>query len=114
MNLMQDNIKDILEIVIPVFNEEEVLQFTISRIRKLKEESSNFLQVKYIFVDDGSSDKTTSILRDDVRNDDSMTVLMLSRNFGHEMALMAGLDFANADYIGMIDGDLQDPPELLI
>ena len=43
-----------------------------------------------------------------------MTVLMLSRNFGHEMALMAGLDFANADYIGMIDGDLQDPPELLI
>ncbi len=111
---MKDHIKDTLEIVIPVFNEEEVLQFTISRVRKLKEESSNFLQVKYIFVDDGSSDKTSSILRDEVRNDDSMTVLMLSRNFGHEMALMAGLDFANADYVGMIDGDLQDPPELLI
>ena len=111
---MQDQCVDTLEILIPVFNEEEVLAFTISRLRKLKEENRDIVEINYIFIDDGSVDKTKLILREEAKIDHSMKVVVLSRNFGHEMALMAGLDVANSDYIGMIDGDLQDPPELLI
>ena len=114
MGKMQEEKINTLDIIIPVFNEEEVIKFTISKMRKLKNENKNNLNIKYIFIDDGSSDNTSSILRTEAQNDNSMTVVILSRNFGHEMALMAGLDFANADYVGMIDGDLQDPPELLI
>lgn len=111
---MQEKKLDNLDVIIPVFNEEEVIRFTISRMKKLKDDNKNNLNINYIFVDDGSDDMTKFILREEAKLDDSMRVIVLSRNFGHEMALMAGLDFANSDYIGMIDGDLQDPPELLI
>jgi dolichol-phosphate mannosyltransferase len=73
------------------------------------------LQTDYevIFVDDGSTDGTIEMLMACHRNDPRFKVLELSRNFGHQAAYTAGLTFARGDYVAMMDGDLQDPPELL-
>jgi dolichol-phosphate mannosyltransferase len=68
---------------------------------------------EWVAVDDGSSDETLAILREFARNDPRVKVLRLSRNFGHQAALTAGLDHAAGDVVVTIDADLQDPPELL-
>ena len=104
-----------LEIVAPVYNEEEVLQETLTRFNLLRDNLANKnLDVSFLFVDDGSSDSTLEILRKASLNQLHLKVLSLSRNFGHQFALTAGLDHADADYIVIIDADLQDPPELIL
>ena len=102
-----------LDIIVPVYNEEACLDKTMQRLLKLKETFKGKLNLNYIFVNDGSKDKTLQILEENAKKDKSIKVINFSRNFGHQMALSAGLDYSKGDYIAIIDGDLQDPPELI-
>lgn len=101
-----------VNIVIPLFNEIDVLPLLIDRLKSV---IANFEgNIGVIFVDDGSSDGTRDKLRNLCRADLHFSCLLLSRNYGHQMALTAGLSVVSAEKAVMvIDGDLQDPPELL-
>ena len=107
-------LREKLEIVAPVYNEEEVLDATLTRFNLLRKNlAKKNIDASFIFVDDGSSDSTLKILKKASLNQLHIKVLSLSRNFGHQYALTAGLDYADGDYIVIIDADLQDPPELI-
>lgn len=102
-----------LDIVVPVYNEEECIEQTISRLMSVRESLYNELDVNFIFVDDGSKDKSFAILQEHASRTPFIKVLSFSRNFGHQFAVSAGIDFSTGDYIAIIDADLQDPPELI-
>ena len=100
-----------ISLVIPVYNEEILIDELIERLIKLLSEISDHFEI--LFVDDGSQDGTLEKLLQHRDNEKRIKILSLSRNFGHQAALTAGLEHAKGDYIAMMDGDLQDPPELL-
>ncbi|MBN1951917.1 MAG: glycosyltransferase family 2 protein [Bacteroidales bacterium] len=100
-----------LSIVIPLFNEEKNLPYLNQRVHEVMKESP--LEWELIYVDDGSTDKTLEILESLTGKDPSVRAISLTRNFGHQAALMAGLDHAASDAVITMDGDLQDPPELI-
>jgi len=101
-----------INIVIPLFNEEDVFELLINRLNSVMNNTSLTCQV--ILIDDGSVDSTASKLKDLALNDSRYISILLSRNFGHQLALSAGLSNANAsEAVFILDGDLQDPPELL-
>ncbi len=102
-----------LDIVVPVFNEESCLPLLIARLEKLKETLQPGVETNFIFINDGSSDGTLGILQELASQRPHLRVLNFSRNFGHQIALTAGLDHSTADYAVAIDADLQDPPELI-
>lgn len=102
---------ELLSIVVPCFNEEATIPIfyrTVENIRK-----QIHADVEYCFVDDGSKDKTLTILRDLSKKSESVHYISFSRNFGKEAALYAGLQMAKGDYVVTMDVDLQDPPALL-
>jgi glycosyltransferase involved in cell wall biosynthesis len=101
----------LLSVVIPVFNEAEILGQMIARLQ----ESLSQLGWEWeaILVDDGSSDDSMEIIRQAALADDRIKAIGFSRNFGHQAAITAGLDFAHGDAVAIMDADLQDPPELL-
>jgi dolichol-phosphate mannosyltransferase len=101
-----------LSVVIPCYNEEESLVETHRRV-KAACDSSGVASYEIILVNDGSADKTVSIMADLHKQDSSVVIVDLSRNYGHQVALTAGLSHARGDYIFILDADLQDPPELL-
>lgn len=100
-----------LSIVIPIYNE----QGNIDRLyNRLKSVISNLsIECEYIFVNDGSKDDSINIIKNLTQLDSSVKYINLSRNFGHQIAVTAGLDKAVGDRIVIIDADLQDPPELI-
>ena len=98
-----------LSIVIPVLNEAESIPLILPRLR----ETLRGITWECIFVDDGSKDDTSRILELAALEDCRIKLLRFSRNFGHQAAVTAGLDFANGDAVVVMDADLQDPPELL-
>lgn len=101
-----------VNIVVPLYNEEEVFDQLISRLRGVMERTE--LSVEVILIDDGSRDSTAALMRKVAESDSRFRSVILSRNFGHQLALSAGLSIVNAsDAILIVDGDLQDPPELL-
>jgi dolichol-phosphate mannosyltransferase len=100
-----------LSIVVPVYNEVEVLPALITSIKRVMAGTEHEYEV--ILVDDGSVDGTPNTLKEAAAVDPRIKVLFFSRNFGHQAAITAGLDFANGDAVVVIDADLQDPPELL-
>ena len=102
----------LLSIVIPCFDEEEVIYETFKRLLKFKEELKD-LKLEIIFVDDGSRDKTPSILNKLVDNNDFVKAIFLARNFGHQIAVTAGIEASLGDALVIIDADLQDPPEVI-
>lgn len=105
-----------VSIVIPVYNEEECIQSSFERITKAIQPLLQVKQVELIFINDGSRDKTPKILNSlkSFSNDQlKIRVLHFSRNFGHSAAVFAGLEAATGSYIGIIDADMQDPPELI-
>jgi glycosyltransferase involved in cell wall biosynthesis len=102
-----------LSIVVPVYNEEESLEETFSRLHQLRAKLSDELDIEFIFVDDRSTDGSSAILARLARENSHVKVVTFSRNFGHQIAITAGLDHAKGDYIAIIDADLQDPPELI-
>ena len=104
--------KEKISVVVSCFNEEEALPFFYKEIKKLEKEM-NYVDFEYIFVDDGSKDKTLSILKDFSKKDKKVKYLSFSRNFGKESAMYAGLKYSKGDYVTLMDADLQDPPALL-
>lgn len=102
-----------LDIVVPVYNEEECINQTIERLMAVRESLFTELDVNFIFVNDGSKDKSFDILKDHADKTPFIKVINFSRNFGHQFAVSAGLDFSSGDYVAIIDADLQDPPELI-
>ncbi|EIA20877.1 glycosyl transferase group 2 [Listeria fleischmannii subsp. coloradonensis] len=100
-----------LSVVIPVFNEEEVLMSSYERlVAVMRRLTANF---ELIFVNDGSIDGTRSILNHLRELDAHVRVIHFSRNFGHQIAITAGVDYASGAGVVVIDADLQDPPELI-
>jgi polyisoprenyl-phosphate glycosyltransferase len=102
----------LISLVVPLFNEEEVVPLLFSRLQRLLEQLPCPSQV--VLVNDGSSDSTIVKLRDIALTDRRFEVLSLARNFGHQVAATAGLDVARGDAIVLMDADLQDPPELVL
>lgn len=101
-----------INFVIPLYNEEEGFAALIERLNKVMDDSRHRIEV--ILIDDGSRDRTPELMRALALSDKRYNALFLSRNFGHQLALSAGLSKVNAaDAIFILDGDLQDPPELL-
>lgn len=105
--------KNLLSIIVPVFNEEESIGETIRRLLELSEKLSVETDVELVFVNDGSTDRSMAILESHSKNTKSVKVISFSRNFGHQIAITAGIDFAAGDFVAVIDADLQDPPELI-
>jgi dolichol-phosphate mannosyltransferase len=103
--------KDLISVVVPMYFEEEVAKECYNRLKTVME--SNKINHEFIFVNDGSTDKTINILKDIAINDQRTKVIDFARNFGHQTAVTAGIDFALGDAIVIIDADLQDPPELI-
>lgn len=105
--------KKLISAIVPCYNEEESLPIfykTICEVAaKLKEADFEFL-----FVNDGSKDRTLPILRELAKKDSRVRYLSFSRNFGKEAGMLAGLEHARGDYVAILDADLQDPPEYFI
>jgi len=99
-------------IVIPIYNEQECLPELLTRLRSLMERLDGPAEV--VFVDDGSRDRSYGMIVDACRADDRFRAVQLSRNFGHQLAITAGLDFAAGDAVVVMDADLQDPPEVVL
>jgi len=100
-----------LSLVLPVYNEEEVLPLLLARLREFVPTLPSAVEI--IFVNDGSTDRTLELLLAAAAADRRIRVLSLARNFGHQMAATAGLDKASGDAVVLMDADLQDPPELI-
>jgi polyisoprenyl-phosphate glycosyltransferase len=100
---------NLLSVVAPVFNEEALIEEFYARVCSALEG----LEFELVLVDDGSSDGTPAALERLAANDPRVRVVYLSRNFGHQLALTAGLDHARGEAVVMLDADLQDPPELI-
>jgi len=100
-----------ISIVIPIFNEEENLQNLYSRLTAAAPSWNEDYEL--VFVDDGSADKSLDIMKAFVKADSSVRIVKLSRNFGHQPAISAGIQEAKGDAVVIMDGDLQDPPEEL-
>ena len=102
---------EMISIVVPCLNEEEVLRDTNRRLVAVLEQLPQRFEILY--VDDGSTDRTPEILRELQADDERIRVVGFSRNFGHQMAITAGLEHASGDAVAIIDADLQDPPEVI-
>jgi dolichol-phosphate mannosyltransferase len=100
-----------LAVVIPFLNEEENIPLMYDRLTKCMAGGPESLQI--IFVDDGSTDGSAAWIANKAREDSRLCLLRLSRNFGHQIAITAGMDYAEADCVAIIDCDLQDPPEVI-
>ncbi len=103
--------KKILSIVSPVYNEAENLGEFYSRVINATDNLN--LEIEIIYINDGSQDSTIDIITKQRQIDNRITIIDLSRNFGKEIALTAGLDYSSGDAVIIIDADLQDPPELI-
>ncbi len=101
-----------ISILIPAYNEEEVLRHLYERLNKLAGENTNY-NFEFLFVNDGSRDKTLEMIKTYAKDDERIAYVNLSRNFGKEIAMIAGLDHVTGDATVIIDADLQDPPELI-
>lgn len=100
-----------ISIIVPCYNEEDVLELFYNKITEVSENID--AEFEYIFVDDGSKDKTLQILKEHSKKDDRVRFISFSRNFGKESAMYAGLKESTGDYVAIMDADLQDPPDLL-
>jgi len=100
-----------LSVVVPIYNEEEVLLVSYKRLVGVLDKIG--LTYELIFVNDGSKDRTPELLAELADADSNVRVLNFSRNFRHQAAITAGMDYSEGDAVVVIDGDLQDPPEVI-
>ncbi len=105
--------KKILSVVVPCYNEEAVLPVFYQEITKIAEEMVREVDFEFVFVDDGSSDGTLVEIEKLAASDKRVRFVSFSRNFGKEAGLLAGLEYAQGDFVATMDADLQDPPSLL-
>lgn len=101
-----------ISIIVPAYNEEESLPFLYERLTKLIDSMKDY-EFEVLLINDGSKDKTLELIKEIRNYDQRFCYVNLSRNFGKEVAMMAGLDYAKGDAVIFIDADLQDPPELI-
>ena len=101
-----------ISILIPAYNEEPVLDKLFHRLANLANDNKAY-NFEFLFVNDGSKDKTLDLIKDYADADPRVSYINLSRNFGKEIGMIAGLDHATGDATVIIDADLQDPPELI-
>ena len=101
-----------LSIVLPIYNEEPVIPELSKRLAALLQRIE--LEVEVVFVDDGSRDRSFEMLRELARTIPNYRVLSFSRNFGHQAAITAGVDYASGEGVVVMDADLQDPPEVVL
>lgn len=101
-----------VSVVIPCFNESEVIDFTVEELLSVTNSISNY-KFELIFVNDGSSDDTESKLLAYSKQHENIRTISFSRNFGHQQAVSAGLDVSTGDAVVLIDADLQDPPKVI-
>lgn len=101
-----------ISIIVPCYNEEEAMPLFYDEICKT---ASTFDKVdfEFIFVNDGSRDRTLEVARDLAKKDKRVRYISFSRNFGKEAAMLAGLEYSQGDYVAIMDADLQDPPSML-
>ena len=109
---MEQEKKKLITILVPAYNEQEVLHLLYDRLVKLINENTGY-DFEILLVNDGSKDKTFEIMQELREKDKRFCYLNLSRNFGKEIAMIAGLDYCKGDAVVIIDADLQDPPELI-
>ena len=102
-----------ISIVVPMYYEEKVAEECYKRLSEVLKTLEDKYEHEIIFVNDGSKDKTLEILENITNIDKSVKVISFSRNFGHQAAVTAGLQYVTGDAIVIIDADLQDPPELI-
>lgn len=102
-----------ISIVVPCYNEEESLPLFYEEVNKVTEHMKKKAEFEFVFVNDGSKDKTLEELRKLAKKDKRVRYISFSRNFGKEAGMLAGLEHATGDYITTMDADLQDPPTLL-
>ncbi|MBC2161633.1 glycosyltransferase family 2 protein [Listeria booriae] len=99
-------------ILIPVYNEEESLPFLYDRLSQIRDRLHQY-GFYFLFIDDGGKDDTVRVIQELQERDDAVQYVSLSRNYGKEVAMMAGFDYTNGDAVILLDADLQDPPELI-
>lgn len=105
-----------ISIVVPCYNEEDVLKIFYNELTKVIKEIKNKYEYEYeiIFVDDGSRDNTLQILKELRKNDKNIKIICFSRNFGKEATIYAGLSNSIGDFIVLMDSDLQHPPKVIL
>lgn len=101
-----------ITVLIPAYNEAPVLDALYSRLVKLGEAVTDY-RFEFLFVNDGSHDDTLAMIKKFAKSDSRISYINLSRNFGKEIAMIAGIDYIKSDAMVIIDADLQDPPELI-
>lgn len=101
-----------ITLLIPAYNEEPVLPALYERLVALAEREPDY-SFEFLFINDGSRDRTLEIIKRFAQKDDRISYVNLSRNFGKEIAMIAGIDHVNSDALVIVDADLQDPPELI-
>lgn len=110
-NFFIENSPSMLSLVIPIYNEEKLIDELVRRtVAAIETVTDNY---EVIFVDDGSLDRSLDEILMRREKNRKIKVLSLSKNFGHQVAYTAGLEYAKGEIVGMMDGDLQDPPELI-
>lgn len=102
----------LISVIVPCFNEEEALPYFYEEINKTSKIMS-YIDFEFIFVNDGSKDRTLSVIKQLSKNDTRVKYISFSRNFGKEAAIFAGFQNSTGDYVVLMDADLQDPPYLL-
>ena len=102
-----------ISVIISCYNEEESLPLFYKEMERVRKQDFEDVDFEYIFVNDGSKDKTLEEIKALRKEDKKVRYISFSRNFGKEAAMMAGLEAAEGDYITLMDADLQDPPSLL-
>lgn len=107
------NNKDIdYSIIVPLYNEELVVKETYKRLKEVMDSTNEAYEI--IFVNDGSRDNTAEMTREICKKDRNIKLLSFSRNFGHQVAITAGMDYSSGKAVVVIDADLQDPPEVML
>ena len=101
-----------ISIIIPSYNEAENINEMYTSL-KSKLNNLNIIDYEIIYIENGSSDESMKILRELNKKDKSLKVISFSRNFGLQNAILAGLSFSTKDFVWVMDGDLQDPPEMI-
>ena len=104
--------KEKISIIVPCYNEEEALPIFYKEINRVSKEMK-CVDFEFLFINDGSRDKTLDILRDLSKKDKRVRFISFSRNFGKEAGMYAGLENATGDYVAIMDADMQDPPEMV-
>ncbi|MCX7773632.1 MAG: glycosyltransferase family 2 protein [Clostridia bacterium] len=103
--------KIVCSVIVPMYNEEAVIMETYRRLTQVMENFGESYEL--VFINDGSRDKTREMISELCKSDQHVKMIDFARNFGHQIAITAGMDYAAGDCMVIIDGDLQDPPELI-